>query len=197
MHQQGAQEPQAMQPQQAVNIVLLVLQAFAVVPEVFLHKGIGCRYLDKQAALAVLVIPGFVLVWPEEDPTGLIYLLGAYFVRCAALRLSHLRRKKIERGGVVEHSRYPGWPAILDGPLGRRLTEPTAKAFVEPVLVLVTGALLCELSEPLGSFLMVSAFCLFATAKARITFERTRMMDLRDAQIDQRNMSERFRRDDW
>ena len=193
MHQQESQAGRT-GPQPGLGVLLLLLQAFAVVAEVFLHKRIGRRYLDKQAALALLVIPGFVLVWPEEDPRPLLYLLVAFALRCAVLRLQWLRRRTID---VVEHTRYSGWPAILDGRLGNRLSEPTAKSVVEPLLVFFVGAVFCELSKPLGSFGMVSAVCLLVTAKTRLTFERSRIMDLRDAQIDQRNLSEHLRRRDW
>ena len=176
---------------QGLGIVLLVIQALAASVEVFLRREIGSRYMDKQGALAVLLIPGWCLFWPEKDPRPLCWFLGAYLVMCARVRFTSLRRRL---RGEEGHTRYNGWPRILSLPLLRRLSEAKAKAVVEPLLVIGTGALVMNSNPPLGSYL-VAAGCGLGLAHGAIEArERTRLMDMSDAVIDQRNLAERFRR---
>jgi hypothetical protein len=176
---------------QGLGIVLLVMQTLAVSVEVFLRRRIGSRYMDKPGAFAVLLIPCWSLFWPEEDPRPLFWFLGAYLVMCARVRMTSLRRRF---RGEEGHTRYNGWPIILSLPLLRRLSEAKAKAAVEPLLVVLVGAMVMNSSPPLGSYLVAAAVGLMLSHGALEAHERTRLMDMNDSVIDQRHLAERFRR---
>lgn len=190
---QPAPPPQGEGPP-AINAVWLVASAFAVTVEVFLRREMGSRYLERQAALAVLLIPGFGLFFPEEDLRPLLWFLGAYLAACTVVRVRSLRRRF---RGEEEHSRYNGTPIILRWPLLRRLTEARAKMTVEPALVWLAGGLTMNASVPLGAYVMVCAFCLMLCDGMRRAFDAQRDMDLKDQLSDQRRMAERFRRQRW
>lgn len=177
-----------------LQAVWLVASAFAVTLEVFLRREMGSRYLDRQAAAAVLLIPGFGLFFPERDLRPLMWFLGAYLLACSVVRARSLRRRF---RGEEEHSRYSGWPVVLRLPLVRRLREARAKAIAEPLLVWIAGGLTLAASVPLGAYLMTAALCLLLCEGMRRGYDAQRLMDMKDALSDQRRLAERFRRRPW
>jgi len=187
--QQGSQPPAGSVPQ-AVNVIALVVQSLAVTVEVFIRRRMGSRYLDRQAAVALLLIPGFGLLWPEHDLEPLMWFLAAFLVATTLVRIRSLRRRF---RGEEEHSRYNGWPVILSWPVFRRLSEAKAKALAEPFLAFGVGGVTTNVSVPLGAYLMAAAFGLMFSDGMLRAFEQQRLLDLKDQLADQRRIAERFR----
>jgi len=161
---------------------------------VFLRREIGSRYLGRQAAAAVLLIPGFALFFPEHELRPLLWFLGFYLFACSVVRARSLRRRL---RGEEEHTRYCGWPVLLRLPLVRRLSEARVKAYVEPACVWIAGGLVLAVNVPLGAYLMTTALCLLLCEGMRRGYDAQRFMDVKDALSDQRRMAERFRRRPW
>jgi hypothetical protein len=170
--------------------VALIFRALTLSVEVFLHKGrtFGERYLGLQAAVAPLLMLLFPLLFPRHDPRPMLWLLFAYLAMCGAARLRLTLRRR--RSGHV-HSLYTGQPRL--GRLLRFASEITIKRFIEPPLVFTAGVLLLPRSEPLGCYLMLAGFALFATVNQSIVQERVRALEMSDAFLDQRSLAERFR----
>ena len=102
------------------------------------------------------------------------------------------------RAGAEHHSYYSGTPSVMRWPVFRgRLSERRAKSLVEPLLVTLCGAALLPLTESLGMYLIIAAMGQQMSFKLAMAHERTRLMDLRDAFLEQQHTAERFRGGDW
>lgn len=173
----------------------LLCQALETSIVVFLRKGFGERYFGGQAAAVIPLILVYSLAWEGQDPTDLMCFLGLYLLGCVMARAGSARAA---RRGEVVHSHYSGWPIILDmRPFRGRLSERSAKATVEPLLVFAVGLLLMELSEPLGCYLLMAAGGLAISMRMAIAYERQLLLDARDAYLAQRRLAERVRRGGW
>lgn len=157
----------------------------------FLRRRIGSRYLQLPATAALLLIPGWGLLWPQFDLRPLIGFLCAYIAACAVVRATSLRRRFL---GAESHSRYNGWPAILSVPPFRAAREETAKGLLEPLFVLAAGIAIARANVPLGSFLCVAALGLLAVNGFLNAYQNRRAMDIRDSLHDQRTLADRVRR---
>ncbi len=88
-------------------VAMFLVNTWAVSIEVFLHKGIGSRYLGFQAAAVLGLIPIYSLFWEGYDIEPLMLFLVAYVLALLARRLS-----KQQYSG---HSFYCGFPRLLTG----------------------------------------------------------------------------------
>jgi hypothetical protein len=172
----------------AANIFALILFILAVSTEVFLRKGFGPRYFGLQSALAALAIPFFTIFFPHDDPRPLMWFLMAYLGMCLLCRIGTMA---CTARGLHCHSRYNGRPLLCR--VLPWMSEVAIKRSVEPAVVLVAGLLIAEWNLPLGSYLMLSAFGLAATAFLIEAHERQRSMDMLDGYLDQTVIAERFR----
>jgi hypothetical protein len=166
-----------------------LLHSVAVTGNVFLHRNLGPRYMGLQAAAAVLLIPLWTVFWPHDDCRPLLWFLLAYLAMCFFARIGICWR--FLRGRHA-HSRYDGTPRLLR--LLPWMGELRIKQFVEPALVFTIGVLLLPVSQPLGSYLMLVAFALFASVSTVQVYQRQRVMNLHDAFLDQREVVDGFRR---
>lgn len=158
---------------------------------VFLRSNVGERFLGLQAAAVIPVVLVYSVFWQGHDIRPLLAFLACYLLACLSLRMRGIWHR---RRGEIVHSQYSGTPIILRAPLLRRwLGERAAKGTLEPLLVLLVGYLLLPASEPLGSYLMLAAGGQLVSFQLALAYERQRLMDARDAYIEQRHMAERFR----
>lgn len=165
-----------------------VLEASVVV---FLRRGFGSRFLGIHAAVVVPLVLVYTLLWEGHDVRPVLVFLACYLVAVGVARTGCLwRRWK----GREEYSYYSGSPSVVRWPVFQgRLSERTAKAIVDPLLVAACGVAMLPASEPLGWYLVIAAGGAAASMQVAISYERTRVMDMRDAFIEQRNVAERFR----
>lgn len=166
-------------------------RSLAATVEVFLHKSrsMGERYLGLQAGAAVLCIFFFTAFWRGQNVVPVFGFLIAYVSALAIARLGVLAR--VRSGGQQVHTLYTGAPRIMR--ITGSLSEETVKRIVEPMLIFVIGALTLAANQPLGAYLMLASFGLFASVNLSAGFDRTRALDLNDAFLDQSNVAERFR----
>lgn len=187
--QQNVNGPDQMKA--VLGVVHFVCRSLAATVEVFLHKSrsFGERYLGLQAVAAVLVIFFSTAFWRGENVLPVLIFLLAYIVACAIARIGVTAR--VNAGGPQTHTFYTGTPRIMRW--AGQMSEETVKRIVEPMLVFVIGALMLQASLPLGTFLTLASFGLFASVNLAAGFDRTRALDMHDAYIDQCNAVERFR----
>lgn len=175
----------------ATNLFTNLAGVFAVTIEVFMHRYMGHRYLGGKGLAALIVIPMFgAFCFPHHSQTGLLLFLGLYVI--AALKVQG-ESKRLRAKGVVVHSRYNGWPKKLK--IGASAEqEQRMKSFNEPLVAATLGALTYwAFDQPLGAYLMVSAFALGITNTMYRVKTGRQEDDLIDARIDQELLAERVR----
>lgn len=170
-----------------------VARTLACSLELYLHRGFGDRYFGLNTFAVIPAVLIFSTFWQGHDITPLLAFLGFYFVACLGARAGIAHRRRM---GGVEHSYYNGRPFFLKWKLFRNMKERTAKGLEAFAMVLV-GAFVMPLSEPLGSYLMVASLGLFASLAITAQYERQRDLDLQDALIDQQNAARCLRESGW
>lgn len=174
--------------QDAASILMLVAQSLAAPVEVFLRTRFGRRYFGVPAFLGFLAIPMWMLFWPDEDATPIFVFWVLYILMQLRARIESM--VMAARGDTV-HTRYNGYPRLAR--IFKRTHEHKLKGGHEPALVVIVGVFMLAVSEPLGSFLMTSGFCLALVASVIESVERNRAMSMHDAWIEQQAQAARFR----
>ena len=152
----------------------------------FIRRDFGTDALGFPAACALLLMlmVGGLGRIPEMFP----YLLFWLFV----MMWQRGRTSRLVRRGVVWHSRYEGDPWLaLSIPFVRKAS--TAKRLIEPVLCLLVGAALHDVSHGLGVFVMAGFFSLAAVDGIHREIDRKQLAAMRDAEIEQKWLAARYR----
>ena len=173
-----------------LHVPLLGVRSCAITMEVFLRRGMGSRYMDFQAALAVPLIIVFANLWPQHDVRPMYWFLFAYLYACACHRAKHLTRMW-RRQPETGHSYYTGTPILARN--FPRQSEMTIKRVIEPGFLFIVGAVICQINVPLGAYLMLGATSLLIINGLSDTLEKVRAQDLNDSLIEQQGVAERFR----
>ena len=182
------QQPTFVNFRNTMNLGSIMVRAFAVTIEVFLHARFGARYIGMQALAAIPGVFFFGMFWQGHDLNPLMYFLVAYMLMAVAQRVEAVRRFNL---GHVEHSRYTGWPALLPKSCAR--LEEGMKHVIEPMLTGICGVVLGQQwNQPLGMYLIVAAICLFLSNSMDKAVETSQTLDLQDAIAEQRLKSRRF-----
>lgn len=170
----------------SMNLLYLVASAHATCFTVFLRRGFGTEALGLNGIIALVII--LLYAGETRDP----YMAWYFWAWLLALIAQRLDTFLLVRKGNREHSRYDGWPNIaLALPFVK--TEAIAKNLVEPLMCFLGGVLLCPLSESLGGFVMLGFFSLVIKRGLESQANRMQVQRLRDAEIEQRQLAERFR----
>jgi hypothetical protein len=164
----------------ALNFVVLVLLAMTMSIEVFLHRRFGSRYFGLQSLIALLGIPTWILLWPEERVEPLLVFWGLFIAMTLRARAECA---VMAARGTVAHSRHSGTSRLTR--VFRRTPEWKLKGALEPILVFFTGILLLPVSQPLGSYLMCAALAMFVSYGVSDSVGRARATDMNDALIEQ------------
>lgn len=171
-----------------MNLAMLVVQAYSTSVEVFLHRHLGERYLGFQAVGVLLLVPFHAYLMPECDPSRLMLFLMAYLAACLLQRMGMLWRRW---RGMVQHSRYNGYPWMLTG--NTRIEEVFFKIWVEPLMVIGSGMLLIAVDRVLGSYIATAGFALHIKGRMVNLLSSSQTLDMRDAMLEQEQRAERFR----
>ena len=174
--------------QNAASILVLIAQSLAAPVEVFLRTRFGRRYFGVPAFLGFLAVPMWMLFWPREDATAIFVFWCLYILMQLRARIESMIM--VARGDII-HTRYNGYPRLAR--IFKKTHEHKLKGGHEPALVVIVGAFMLSVSEPLGSFLMTSGFCLALVNSVIESVERSRAMSMNDAWIEQQAQAARFR----
>jgi len=174
--------------QNAASLFVLAAQVMAAPVEVILRTRFGRRYHGVPAFLGLLSVPMWMLFWPQEDYTPIFVFWGLVFLMQLRARIESL--VMVAKGEIV-HTRYNGYPRLAR--IFKNTNEQKIKGNIEPVLVMIVGAALLAVSEPLGSFLIVSGLSLAIVAGVIESVERNRTLSMRDAWLEQQDQAARFR----
>ncbi len=185
---QQQSEPEPSDIQSSMNLLMVLLHIYSTSIEVFLHRGMGARYLGLQSLFVLFLVPLHTGFMRTQDPslTGLFLL--AYLGACLGQRAVMLAR---HRTGEVVHSRYNGYPWLLGSK--SRIDELTWKGRVEPLLVLAGGLLFAVLDEGFGSYIMTAGGAMFLKNLMHQELRSQEVMDMRDSMIEQQQRAAQFR----
>ena len=185
---QPQSQPEPSDIQSSMNLLMVVLHIYSTSIEVFLHRGMGARYLGLQAVFVLFLVPLHTGFMRTKDPslTGLFLL--AYLGACLGQRAIMLAR---QRTGEVVHSRYNGYPWILGAK--SRIDELTWKGRVEPLLVVLGGVLFACLDEGFGSFVMTAGGAMFLKNLMHQQLRSQELMDMQDSLVEQQQRAAQFR----
>jgi hypothetical protein len=158
----------------------------------FLRRGFGTEAFGANAVVALVII--LLYAAQTHDPV-MIWFLWAWV---AAVIVQRVETFQLVRKGRIEHSRYAGYPVLaLKMPFVKN--EVVAKNCVEPLVCVVFGIVLCTVSESMGRFVMFGFVSLLVQRGMESRVNMNRVRRLRDAEIEQRYVSDLFhgRRDDF
>lgn len=172
-----------------MNLAMWLIHICATPIEVFLHRFPGVRYPGVPGALVLIFVPIFSLFWPQDDPRPLMWMLGAYLVIVIGNRIEAVSRAK--RGLNNAHSYYDGFPAFCFA--FPKLSERTAKAIVEPLLVMLAGLLCTEWNAPFGWYLIWGGLSLRTVNHFAQQSVNHQVLDLHDAMVGQQLVAEWYR----
>jgi hypothetical protein len=168
----------------SMQIGFLIARSYATTIEIFLHKGFGRRYFGLNAIVGAFILFACSLLLEEWDTTWLkMYLL--FYVMYLFI---HLLVPDRDRG---QHSYYAGYPLLL--PQRSRVSEYAFKRYYEPLFVAMFGGLVWFFNAPLGGYLIGAGWALNVVNSMGRVADRNRVLDLRDAVIEQQIVSEEFR----
>jgi hypothetical protein len=192
MHQQPPPVDRIQESKNFLSWVHFIARALAMSVELFLHRGgsFGQRYLGPQGLVAAAIMFVFPVFWPQSDPMPLMWMLITYLAlwMLAKGRIAARRAK----GDTEVHSYYTGRPRLMRSTGGRG--EIRIKRTLEPALVMVTGMVVLGVNEPLGAYLLLAGVGLGISVNASLQQERMRALDMQDALMEQRWITELWRR---
>jgi hypothetical protein len=159
---------------------------------VFLRRGIGAELLNRRGGLAILLLGAAAVLSAEPALWG---YLGAFLF---ALMLQRAHTAALERQGARIHSRSVGTPGLA---MLFTRDERRARTVFEPLLLLGAGVVLGVLAQewPMPGLLAVAGWLWLGIGT--MTFDQAlidaiddrRVQMMRDAQIDNEQLMERFR----
>jgi len=171
---------------ESFNLLYAAAKVHAMCFWPIIRRDFGTEALGFPAffALVLMLLVGGLGRTPE-----IFAFLGFWLLM---LIIQRARTFWLVRRRVVWHSRYEGYPWLaLCLPLIRK--ESRAKSLVEPVLCLLAGAALYQLSEGLGVFVMAGFFSLAMVDGINRELDRRRLVAMRDAEIEQKVLVARYR----
>jgi len=167
------------------NLLHFLVEGHAATIAPFLRSGMGINYPGAFGLVGLVMI--LLYAAATNDPLVITYFwfwLGAIIVRRA-------EAVQLARRGRVEHSRYTGRPWFsMRLPFVK--TESAAK-YADAMVCLVVGLELCQWSDALGHFVMFGCLSLGMQRAIQGQVNSMRVRQMRDAAIEQRQLSQWFR----
>ncbi|HEX4132934.1 MAG TPA: hypothetical protein VHZ24_23075 [Pirellulales bacterium] len=184
-HHHPSQSGGSLSLRDSFNLMYMLASAHATCLTPMMRHSFGVEALGWNGLGAFLVMGVAMMAAPGADMKSLFcWWLMAFM-------LQRLRTMKLVRNGWVAHSRYDGYPWLaLQLPLVH--DERTAKT-IEPFLCLLGGMLLYPISEAVGQFVLLGIGSLSIKLSIERQTERVKLQRLRDAEIEQRSLIERYR----
>lgn len=154
----------------------------------FLRIGFGAEALGFNGAAAFIMVLLFAGAFPDQGGMSFFWLwLGALLFQRVTSDRNRLKKK------IITHSRYSGFPALTMKLFPCIKQESTARAIGEPMLLVLLGLLLYQVSEPLGAWVMSGSVSLVMVHCVSEQIDRRKLQAMHDAQIEQEYFAEQFR----
>lgn len=169
-------------------LVMIIVESWGYVLETFLHRRFGHKYMDSRAGWGLCLLLFFGVCWEGYDLGPFIWFSWAYL----GCNLMHKIGAAIRMArGPMVHSHYTGWPLFKwTVPF---FNEAQFKQWVEPVAVVVVGAVMAHASPPVGVFWIIAGLVLFIKNMDESMRRWHRTVAINDSMIDSQITLERFR----
>jgi hypothetical protein len=170
----------------ALGLLSLLSSCFAISVVPFIRKDMGERYfgwLNLFFGYSVVVNFTFLGTLFFKAPSELMTLFWIAFIGASLYHRWRISRKN--QMFVEWHSMYMG-TSLLPLPLKRE----TVFKFIEPALVLLAGHFLWAFSPQVGLWLTLASGGLFVNNHIAYHNQRQAILDMRDAQIESRYLSD-------
>jgi hypothetical protein len=170
------------------NVLMFLARIISLPLELMLHVDVGERYLGLSGGFAFLLMIFFPALFPHSNPTPLLLLLIIFLGRCFIHHVASIRTWW--SGRLTKHTRRPGTPLALW--LFPTLPEAAVR-WLEPVCVVLIGAVISLLSRPLGAFLFLSGAGMLACLALSYIMMMNRVRDMHDRMLEQQATGDRLR----
>lgn len=170
------------------NIMVFVSRVMTAPVEVIIRKRFGSRYFGLPGFVALFAIPMWMIFWPEEDGSWIVWFWLLFILMQLRARME--AAWMVRRGDIV-HTRYNGQPRVAR--FFKKLGEQEIKGKTEPTIVLTIGLLIFLFNMPLGSYLVIASLALAANHGLMVAVDRARALEMNDVLIEQRAISGQFR----
>ena len=169
-------------------VIGLLMSSLAVITYPFTRVNFGRDFFRFQAILGLVILWFYSGFTSPHDAIPCVVLTVAF----TGMLIYHRVRHFIFGAGADQNSRYNGAPrACRDG----RISESTAKLLVEPFVITCFALLIASLwSGSLGVFLLASAVAGIVEHVTYLHRQRQHIQEIRDAEIDQDILTDRFDR---
>ena len=184
--------------QTLVSIIMVFLGWYAVTVEVFFRYKFGERHFNLvKIGIAALIMGGVIQIGqllgtPVQLPLVTIHIAVA--VSLVSLRLlwwiflvfalwHYVAIWRRNRRGETWHSQSYGISHLVRIPFFRSVDDWVLHRFIEPGICLVLAFLVYPISGPLGVWLGIAGFALFARNNLAYMQQRDMLLDLIDERI--------------
>ncbi len=174
----------------AVNLMYVVVSGHATCVTPFVRRNFGREALGRNGAMAFVILFLYMAAYPRH--VALQQFTLWWFVM---LVLQRLKTGYLVSRGRSPHSRYDGYPYV--GFLLPFVKDHKGAWIFEFLALLGCGIWLSSLDAPLGKLIIVSAVCLIVRTAIDEDIVRRRLHAMRDAEIEQRVLLDRYRRGDF
>jgi hypothetical protein len=170
----------------ATNLLYLLVSGHATCVTPFVRRNFGSEALGRNGAVAMLIIVFYLMAYPRD------FLLKDFsLVWFAMIVMQRLKTVWLVRRGAVMHSRGDGYPWLgFLIPLIKR--DNTARA-VEFAALFALGLWLADFDGGMSRLVVVSSLCLVVKNAFEEEIVRKRLRAMRNAEIEQRDILERYR----
>lgn len=176
----------------ALGLLSLITSCFAVSVVPFIRKDFGERYLGwLNLFFGYTIVANFtflgsvIMMLTHKGGSEVMLVFWLAFIAMSLYRRYEIFRKN--KSGEKWHSMYMG-TSILPLPFSNEVVYK----FAEPILVFAVGHLLWTVSGQVGLWLMIAAFALAINNHIVYHNQRQAILDIRDAEIEARNISRAF-----
>lgn len=166
------------------NLLYTLALAHVTCISVFIRRGFGIEAIGINGVVAFIML---LVMW-GQDPTGVMKLyFFAWILAMVVQRTISIRNRQ---KGVIEHSKYGGWPWMA---MRFAKREIIAKRVIEPILCVIAGLMVWQLSEVAGAFLMFGAMSMTIVQGMEWATDMMRVQRMRDATIEARRTAAMYR----
>ncbi len=174
----------------AVNLLYVLVSGHATCVTPFVRRNFGREALGRNGAVAFVILFFYMAAYPRH------FVLQQFtFWWFVMLVLQRLKIMYLVSRGRSPHSRYDGYPYL--GFLLPFVKEYKAAWIIEFLSLMACGVWLSTLDAPLGKLIIISAVCLIVKNAIDEDVVRRRLQSMRDAEIEQRVLLDRYRRGDF
>lgn len=189
----GQQQPQQTQKSmdfnQFTNIFYLAVASYGSCVTVFLRHSFGSKSFGLHFLGAFLINYLYVGMYPRHP------LIQIYFLLWIAVTiLQRIRASALTRSGKV-HSKSAGYPWV--GYLLPWIRTYSGAVVMEAAVCFFGGVFMMPYDEEFGAFIVFAGVAAALKHGLEADIDTARLTRMRDAEIEQRHLLDRYRRGDF